>query len=182
MDCKRVVGLAVCMVWSAAAVAQQSASFKLHEQSFNAGGHPRDGAMLASTSFRITLDSIGDALAEPLATSTSFHMAGGFASSYPPPGEVLGLDFADESILGWETEGSVGTYALYRAATTTLPGLAYGACLDSGLTDESYTDLDLPSAGQAYFYLVTARNLLGEEGTKGNDSSGAERANPAPCP
>jgi hypothetical protein len=170
------------MLWSAAAAAQQSASFKLEEQSFNVGGHPRDGVILVSTNFRIGLDSIGESLASPLATSTSFRMGRGFVSAYPPPGEVLGLSFADEITIGWETEGSVGTYAIYRAATSTLPGLAYGACLDSSLTNESYTDLDEPLAGQSYFYLVTARNLLGEEGTKGYDSSGAERANPAPCP
>jgi len=138
MDCKRVVALTICLLWSAAAAAQQSAGFKLQEQSFNAGGHPRDGSLLVSSGFRIRLDSIGEAVAQPLATSTSFHVAGGFVSAYPPPGEVLGLDFADETTLGWETEGSVGTYAIYRAATTTLPGLAYGACLDSTLTDESY--------------------------------------------
>ena len=37
-------------------------------------------------------------------------------------------------------------------------------------------------AGNGYFYLVTARNRLWEEGTKGSSSAGAQRANPAPCP
>jgi hypothetical protein len=32
------------------------------------------------------------------------------------------------------------------------------------------------------FYLVTGENRLGEEGTKGRTSTGAERVNPTPCP
>ena len=37
-------------------------------------------------------------------------------------------------------------------------------------------------AGACLFYLVTARNRLGEEGTKGYRSPGIERPNDAPCP
>jgi hypothetical protein len=65
---------------------------------------------------------------------------------------------------------------------SSLPALGYGACLQSGLAGESATDAAPPSAGQGYFYLVTARNTLGEIGTKGYAKSGVERANLAPCP
>src|SRR5258705_127679 len=44
------------------------------------------------------------------------------------------------------------------------------------------TDAATASAGEGYFSLVTARNLLGEIGPKGHASSGFERANAAPCP
>jgi hypothetical protein len=43
-------------------------------------------------------------------------------------------------------------------------------------------DPDPASIGQGYFYLVTAKNLIAEEGIKGRASSGSLRANPAPCP
>jgi hypothetical protein len=182
MERKSAVVLALSVLAHTSVLAQQSSNFKLVEQAFNAGGHPRDGTVLVSASFRIRLDAIGDPVAAAALSSSSFHMGGGFVSAYPPPGEVLGLLFTDEENLAWGIERSVGTYAIYRAATTTLPGLGYGTCLDSALTDESYTDSDLPSSDQAFFYLVTALNLLGEEGTKGYDSFGAERPNPAPCP
>ncbi|PYT33187.1 MAG: hypothetical protein DMF52_16120 [Acidobacteria bacterium] len=35
---------------------------------------------------------------------------------------------------------------------------------------------------QGFFYLITSRNRLDEEGIKGHASSGVERANPLPCP
>jgi hypothetical protein len=111
MDCKRVVALTICLLGSAVAAAQQSASFKLREQSFNAGGHPRDGAILVSSSFRIRLDSIGETLAEPLATSASFHLAGGFVSAYPPPGEVLGLGFSSDTALAFAARQNPPTCA-----------------------------------------------------------------------
>jgi hypothetical protein len=39
-----------------------------------------------------------------------------------------------------------------------------------------------PSSGATFFYLATAKNRLGEEGTKGYRSSSVERPNPTPCP
>jgi hypothetical protein len=82
----------------------------------------------------------------------------------------------------WDPERSVGAYEVYRDALTTLPGGGFGTCFASGLTSEAATEAATPVAGQGWFYLVTARNRLGEEGTKGFQTSGAERPNPAPCP
>ena len=72
-------------------LAQQSASYKLNEFAMNEGGHPADGAILASASFRIKLDAIGDGLASPTMSSSGFHMDASFVATYPPPGEVRGL-------------------------------------------------------------------------------------------
>jgi hypothetical protein len=43
-------------------------------------------------------------------------------------------------------------------------------------------DGGIPAIGTAFFYFVTAENLLDEEGTKGLDSLGHERPNSSPCP
>ena len=51
--------------------AQESASFKLTEHVFNAGGNPADGAVLASASFRIKLDAIGESVAREEAENGS---------------------------------------------------------------------------------------------------------------
>jgi hypothetical protein len=109
-------------------------------------------------------------------------MDAGFVSNYPPPGEVKGDLFASKTNYTWSAEKSIGSYDVYRGAISSLSGLAYGTCLQNGLTTESVTDAATPAAGQGFFYLVTARNRLGEIGTKGFATSGIERANAAPCP
>jgi len=164
-----------------AAFAQTSASYKLVEFTLNNGGDPANGTSAASASYRIKLDAIGDALVMTGLASASHGMDGGFVSAYPPPGEVRGTRFTSKTAMAWDPEKSVGAYEVYRDLLTTLPG-SYGACFQSSLTTESATDAANPASGTAWFYLVTARNRLGEEGTKGVRSSGIERPNPSPCP
>jgi len=176
------VSLLVALTIGGAAIAQSSASYKLTEFTFNNGGDPRDGSSATSANYTIRLDAIGDTAVAAALSSASHHAAGGFVSDYPPPGEVTGHLFASKTTLTWSPEKSVGSYDVYRAAISSLSGLGFGTCLQSGLTAETATDVTTPSAGQGYFYLVTARNLLGEIGTKGYATSGIERANAAPCP
>jgi len=174
--------LLLALAGAGVAMAQTSASYKLTEFTFNNGGDPTNGSSAASASHRIRLDAIGDAVVGTALASASHRVDVGFVSNYPPPGEVKGHLFTGKTTLAWSPEKSVGSYDVYRAAVSSLAGLGYGACLQSGLTAETATDATTPSAGQGYFYLVTARNRLGEIGTKGTASSGLERANPAPCP
>lgn len=162
--------------------AQESASYQLKEHVFNAGGHPDNGTSLASTHYQIRLDAIGDAAARSGLTSASYRMEAGFVVAYPPPGEVANLRFADDTTLMWQPEPSIGSYALYRALLTALSGGSTGDCSQFGLTGITATDAAAPPVGNGFFYLVTARNRLAEEGTKGFDSAGAERPNPVPCP
>jgi hypothetical protein len=163
-------------------MAQSSASFKLEEHAFNTGGHPLDGAVFTSTSFKVSLDAIGDAALGSTMSSASFRMDGGFVGTYPPPGEVPGLRFTGHDTLAWNPERSVGIYNLYRDLMSSLSGLGYGNCEQQDLASETATDTDVPPLEDGYFYLVTAENRLGEEGTKGFDGNGTERANTAPCP
>lgn len=164
------------------APAQTSASHKLTEFTFNNGGDPVNGTFAASPSLRINLDAIGDGVLGVGLSSASHHMDGGFVDVYAPPGEVQNGRFTSKTTLIWLPEKSIGQYCVYRDAIGVLPGGGTGTCFSSGLTSETATDAASPPAGQGFFYLVTARNRLGEEGTKGYRGSGLERPNPSPCP
>jgi hypothetical protein len=154
------------------AYAQESASFSLTEQSFNAAGNPSDGIVLGSASYRITLDAIGDSVQGGKLVSASFRLDGGFVGSFPPPEEVHDLRFIDKDWLAWAPDGSAADYNLYRN----------GECLWHGISAPPAPDPEIPFPGLEFSYLVTAENLLSEEGTTGFDSAGYERANDSPCP
>jgi len=162
--------------------AQESASFKLREHSFNASGRPDHGTVAQSASFRVSLDAIGDSVSLTGPSSASFQVDLGFVAAYPPPREVTGLLFTDAETLVWNPEKSTGAYNLYRRLIADLPGLDYGLCKEPDIADETTTDDDPLAIGEGFFYLVTAKNLIDEEGTKGFDSDHFERANPTPCP
>jgi hypothetical protein len=163
-------------------LAQQSASFQLKESAFNAGGHPAGGSTASSTHHRLSIDAVGDAVFPAGLTGGSHQVAGGFVAAYPPPGEVTGLRFADAQTLTWNPEPAVGAYHLYRGTLASIAGLSYGACLSSAIDGPAATDAGAVLVGSGFYYLVTARNRLFEEGTKGRSSAGVQRANNAPCP
>jgi hypothetical protein len=178
---KNIIALSVIVI-ALPVLAQESPSFKLAEHVFNAGGHPEAGMVMTSASFKVSLDSIGDGVAGTGLSGASFHMDAGFAPAYPPPGEVLALRFYDAENLQWDPERSAGVYNLYRNLMSHLSGLGYGDCHQNDIVGPTFADGDLPPGGDGYFYLVTAENRIGEEGTKGFDSDNVERANPSPCP
>jgi len=164
------------------ALAQESSSYKLNEHTFNAGGNPADGTVLASASYKITLDAIGEGLVATGLSSPSHHMDAGFGFAYPPPGEVSKLRFTDSLTLVWNPEKSVGAYNLYRGLVDGLDGTVYGSCEEPDIASNTTTDSDVVPDGNGYFYLVTAENRLDEEGTLGTDSASGERSNTGACP
>jgi hypothetical protein len=176
-----LAGLALAAPIGGPSWAQQSAGYRLTEWVLNAGGDPRDAAVLVSASYRITLDAIGEPVSAAGLTSAGYQSDAGFVAAYRPPGEASGLRFATAAGLEWNVEPSAGGYHLYRDGLATLPG-AFGTCAQASIPAPAATDAAAPAAGAGFFYLVTAVNRLGEEGTKGFRSSGAERPNPAPCP
>ena len=161
--------------------AQTSASYSLTETTFNSGGSPQQGTILTSSSYRISLASVGDTAIASTLSSSSFHIDAGFVSTNPPPGEVAGLDVTTAAEIDWDPERSAGTYNLYRDLLGSLPG-DYGGCYQAGLQVTSWTEPSNPAPGTGWFYLVTAKNRLREEGTKGYNSAGIERSNDAACP
>jgi len=84
------------------------------------------------------------------------------------------------STIQWSPEPSAGVYEVYRGVMSSLPG-TFGTCFAGNVSAPTITDASSPPAGQAYFYLVTVRNRLGEEGPKGYQSNGMLEGNPAPC-
>ena len=161
------------------AAAQSSVSYRIVEASFNNAGDPVNGVTLASTHFHIKLDSVGDATVLSELSSASFRADGGFVSHYRPAGEVTAVRFTNPTTLQWNAEASAQWYEVYR--DTTLPG-TFGTCLANDLMATTVADASTPSIGSRFFYLVTARNRIREEGTKGFRSSGLERPNTLPCP
>ena len=109
-------------------------------------------------------------------------MAGGFFDVYPPPLEVPNVRFSDATTLLWDRERSVGVYNLYQGTVGNPFDPSYGTCQLAGIPGETTTLAATPDVGEALFVLLTAENQLGEEGTKGKDSSDSERPNPLPCP
>jgi hypothetical protein len=63
-----------------------------------------------------------------------------------------------------------------------LSGLVYGNSHQQDIAGETTRDTTVPPGGDGYFYLVTAENRLGEEGSKGTDSGRMPRGNSSPCP
>ncbi|HUD70336.1 MAG TPA: hypothetical protein VMQ62_00105 [Dongiaceae bacterium] len=162
--------------------AQQSASFSLTEWTFNAGGDPLNGTSAGSVSWKVKLDAVGDAVLGVGQASGSFHMDGGFVDVYAPPGEVANQIFTSATSMSWARERSAGKYEVYRGLISGLPGGGFGSCFQSGLGNPGATDAGTPPLGDGWFYFVTARNRIGEEGVKGYTTAGAVRTNAAPCP
>jgi hypothetical protein len=158
--------------------AQTSANYQNKEHVINNGGNPAPA--LISTNYQITLSSIGDSLSGTGMSSAGYQIDGGFEGAYPPPGEVLNLLFTGKTTFQWTTESSVGTYNVYRGNVANLAS-GYGSCFTQGLTVTNAIDAADPSPGQCFFYLITAENMITEEGTMGNNSSGAKRTNASPC-
>ncbi|HKQ98003.1 MAG TPA: hypothetical protein VJV75_09015 [Candidatus Polarisedimenticolia bacterium] len=162
-------------------LAQQSASFRLTEWTLNSGGDPLNGTSAGSASWKIRLDAIGDAVLGVGQGSGSYHMDSGFVDVYAPPGEVQNQIFTSATVQVWDRERSAGLYEVYRGLISGLPG-GFGACSQSSLASPTITDAGTPPLGDGWFYFVTARNRLGEEGVKGYTTAGPVRSNAAPCP
>jgi len=179
---KHMIAIVLVSLSTAQALAQSSASYEIESSAFNAGGNPRQGTVLTSAGYRITLDAIGDGVVGVGLASASFQLAGSFTAAYRPPGEVTGVRFKVKDTIRWSPEASAGTYGLYRNAFSSLASGDTGQCLEADivLPLAAVADVPLPDAG--YFFLITARNRIEEEGTKGYRSGGAERPNFAPCP
>lgn len=172
--------LGLAAVAPAPTPAQQSASYRVKEHVFNAGGHPTDGGVLSSGSYRIRLDAVGEAALGPGMSSALYRSDAGFGSAYPPPGEVADLRAPSKQTWSWRAVTAAGRYNLYRGLLSSLSGLSYGTCLQQDIVGTTATDAAVPSPSSGWFYLVTVKNRLEEEGTKGHGALG-ERGGSA-CP
>jgi len=185
---KRAISLLVLLA-GGTCLAQQSPNFKLEEVVLNSGGTPSGAAEPTSASFRLTLASIGDAVAATGLGAASVELDAGFVAAYRPPGEVAPacggsgacLRFTDSQTLAWPAEPSAGVYSVYRDDTSD----GFGNCEEQNLNAPTTTTSAIPAGGERFFYLVTVTNRLAEEGTKGFRSDATERLGAVglpPCP
>jgi photosystem II stability/assembly factor-like uncharacterized protein len=104
---------------------------------------------------------------------------------FASPGEVVGLAFsADRLTLSWRSAqasaGPATEHQVLRGLVAALPvGAASDSCIASGTLASSVQDADVPSEGEAFWYLVRARNVCGT-GTYGLASDGSPRAGTCP--
>ena len=157
--------VAIAFMIPAAIQAQSSTDYRLDEHSLNAGGRPAQAVVSSSASYRVSLESIGQPVIGRALSGASFRLQGGFASAYPPPGEVTGLQFlADEQTLTWLREPASTSYDVFSGPLSSLPG-GYGLCAAQA-AGTSWSDATVPVPGSGLFYLVTGVNRLREEGLR----------------
>jgi hypothetical protein len=175
-----VAALVVSM--PSAILAQSSASYRLSEHAFNAAGRPAQGVVSTSTSYRLSLDSIGESIAGGALDGASYHLDGGIAATHRPPGEVTGLQIlADQQTVTWAWEPASMTFNVYSGPVNTLAG-GSGTCAAASVAGTTWPDTTAPASRSALFYLVAGENGLRQEGTLGYASSGAERGGAVSCP
>ena len=75
---KRTIVLLLSLMLSGAAMAQESASYKIELHAFNAGGHPMDGFVVSSATYELRLGAIGESVTILDGSSGSFRVSGGF--------------------------------------------------------------------------------------------------------
>jgi hypothetical protein len=97
---------------------------------------------------------------------------------------VANLGWSDDDTLSWDAEPTAVEYHLYRDDAASLSWGHFGTCrddLDANRTDTTATDPAVPAVGEAFSYLITAEDGLGQESSLGL-ASGAERSNFSSCP
>lgn len=103
------------------------------------------------------------------------------------PGEESNLGFSNISNLGWDdlapSAGNNTKYDIFRGLMSDLREdleIRKAACLEKGTPANNLTDLDGPSPGDAFYYLIRGVNSCGI-GTLGFATSGAARVDLS-CP
>lgn len=105
----------------------------------------------------------------------------------PSPGAVLNLRFVNtplDDTLEWDPVAGAVEYHVYRQDPRTLSFQSFATCrddLDDLRSDTQLVDEEEPLPGEAFSYLITAEDGLGNEGSLGAGTS-AERSNFNPCP
>lgn len=94
-------------------------------------------------------------------------------------GNNVRYDTAGGGGFAWNRSAQGHTYNVYRGTTTT-PWTYNETCFETESADTKTTDAGTPSPGQAFFYLVSARNVCGES-PHGNATATGNRFPPTSC-
>jgi len=185
-DCRRktngLVAASLFVILAGSSQAQSSASYELSEANLNFGGRPGTATGPGmSASYELSLDALGGGPNGSGSSSASYALHAGFVAPLGPPGNASDFYWTSHTDMHWSAGSSATSYNVYRDGLATLPALGYGQCLGNDRSGLTHTDPDSPAVGSAFFYLVSAKNRLGEESSKGRDSGGTSRRGNA-CP
>jgi hypothetical protein len=100
------------------------------------------------------------------------------------PGDVENLQWTDKETMVWNVETSADQYHVYQGSLDTLGYDNFGTCADGTDPDLFDTELSvtaIPAPGTGWFWVITAEDLAGSEGTLGFATC-TERSNFTPCP
>jgi hypothetical protein len=84
-----------------------------------------------------------------------------------------------DSTITWDDPP--GAYNVYRGAKESGPWSYNQTCLNSGLSETSTTDTEIPAPDQLFYYFVSRVDSCNES-SLGTDSAGMERPTISQCP
>ncbi len=103
------------------------------------------------------------------------------------PAEVVGVTLTGRATtnLSWSANVTSDSYDILRGFVADLTTGSYGTCQNSrdpNLADTSFTEIEIPPAGNSFFFLVRGRDAqCGGAGSLGSSSSGTQRTIAATC-
>ena len=174
----RSVVLLACALPAGPAAAQESPSFRIDR---GTRGSLSGSAVLQSSSYRVSRSSLGMPSGRDPVTGTSVAASNDWTATLRPALEVRRLRFADARTLTWDLDRSLGSYRVYRGDLESIVGMP-AACIGTAPNGQGFDAPEIPAAGQGQFFLVTAVDAAGVEGTAGTASGGAARLVHGACP
>ena len=92
-----------------------------------------------------------------------------------PPAEVTGVQIGAASQISWSAAAGATDYNVYRGEVSWLVRGDGAKCHGDEIVPTSFGSAANPPVGEAFFYLVTAESVAGEEGTAGAGTGGSGR-------
>jgi hypothetical protein len=137
----------------------------------------RLGSLTPGASYFWSVQAVDTALAgSAFATEGSFTAS--CATTVPEVDNSLVVTGAPGSTISWGGPGSL--FSVYRGFVTG-PWSYDQTCFDPNTAGPS-VDATVPPGGTFYFYLVSRRDVCGQESVIGRDAAGIPIPNTAPCP
>ena len=168
---RRLLGAVLSVTLAGLAAAQSSNSYVLETWSINSGGVVPASEPVVGKPYRLSLAAIGDPVYPVPLSGASFTLDAGSVEPWRPAGEVPGLRLDDAALLDWDTAPGARLYNLYRGDLIGLSSPSAGSCLQSDIPVTSAADNASPPSAGGFFYLVTATDRFGKEGTWGSGNS-----------
>jgi hypothetical protein len=100
----------------------------------------------------------------------------------PDPGRLRAWRDGNLAHFAWRPRRAADQFSVLRGSLSTLGAGSYGNCFIEGVDDRGFSDSQVPSSGDGFFYLAQGQNFESGLGTLGWDSSEIERTTSGtPC-